>query len=229
MKYLSLISLLFTFSSYAIGPSQFDINIFFDDAKFIGTGVVISGQVEPKLDPLNSCGATFDIQVETEILGAKTGEIIKVHHLMDYRFPSLEVGSKYFFYAEDRSTHKLINLGDEIDPSLSDPKPELCHSKTTNLYIYREFTQKINEEDGFRWLGDFSRDNWTGLQQIKQTKQFPRVYSGFKDSKFGMFTEAKGFGYGNELVFGGAIQLEPVIKLFQDQAKKSLNKPLKRN
>ena len=71
MKYLSLIALLFTFSSYGIGPKQFDIKDFFSDAKFIGTGVVISGFSLPKSSLENFCGATFEVLVVIPILGAK--------------------------------------------------------------------------------------------------------------------------------------------------------------
>jgi len=220
MKYLSLIALLFTFSSYGIGPKQFDIKDFFSDAKFIGTGVVISGFSLPKSSLENFCGATFEVLVVTPILGAKKGEIVKLHHIMDNRFSSLEIGSKYFIYAEDRSTHKLINLGDEIDISLNDPRPKSCHSKTTDLYIYREFTQKINSESGYSWIGDFNIDSWMGLQQIKQAKTLPWVYSGFKDDKYGMFTESWKYGFGKDNVFGGAPQLEPIIELFKQQAAK---------
>ncbi len=220
MKYLSLIALLCTFSSYGIGPKQFDIKDFFSDAKFIGTGVVISGFSLPKTSPEESCGATFEVLVVTPILGAKKGEIVKLHHIMDNRFSSLAIGSKYFIYAEDKSTHKFINLGDEIDISLNDPIPNSCHSKTTNLYIYREFTQKINSESGYSWIGDFNIDSWMGLQQIKQTQKLPWVYSGFKDGKYGMFTESLKYGFGKDNVFGGAPQLEPIIELFKQQAAK---------
>jgi|GEM_PF-7135124 len=220
MKYLSLIALLFTFSSYGIGPTQFDIKDFFSDAKFIGTGVVISGFSLPQNTPEDACGATFEVLVTTPILGADKGEILKLHHIMDKRFPSIEIGSKYFIYAEDKSTHKLINLGDEIDISLNDPKPNYCHSKATNLYIYREFTQKINSESGYSWIGDFNLDSWMGLQQIKQTKTLPWVYSGIKDNKYGMFTESWEYSFDKDNVFGGALQLEPVIKLFKEHAEK---------
>jgi hypothetical protein len=220
MKYLSLIALLFTFSSYGIGPTQFDIKDFFSDAKFIGTGVVVSGISLPKNSPENSCGATFEVLVITPILGAKKGETVKLHHIMDNRFSSLEIGSKYFIYAEDKSTHKLINLGDAIDISLNDPRPKSCHSKATNLYIYREFTQKINSESGYSWIGDLDLNSWMGLQQIKQAKTLPWVYSGLKDNRYGMFTESWNYGFSTDNVFGGAPQLEPIIELFKQHAAK---------
>jgi hypothetical protein len=220
MKYLSLIALLFTFSSYGIGPTQFDIKDFFSDAKFIGTGVIVSGISLPKSSPENSCGATFEVLVVTPIFGAKKGEIIKLHHIIDNRFSSLEIGSRYFIYAEDKSTHKLINLGDEIDISLNDPRPKSCHSEETDLYLYREFTQKISSENGYSWIGDFNANSWMGLQQIKQTRTLPWVYSGMKDNNYGMFTESRGYSFGNDNVFGGALQLEPIIELFKQQAAK---------
>ncbi len=221
MRYFSFVCLcLFTLASYGVAPTEFDIKGFFTDAKFIGTGIVISGISIPEKTPKSTCGATFKVLVESPILGAKQGEIIEIHHLMDSRFPSLEIGSRYFIYAEDKSTHKFINLGDMIDSSLNDSKPKSCHSQTTSLYIYREFTQKISSEDGFNWIGEFSLGSWTGLQQIKQTKSLPWVYSGIRGSKFGMFTESWDYWLGKENVFGGALQLEPVIKLFKEQVEK---------
>ena len=59
-----------------------------------------------------------------------------------------------------------------------------------------------------------------GLQQIKQAKTLPWVYSGFKDDKYGMFTESWKYGFGKDNVFGGAPQLEPIIELFKQQAAK---------
>ncbi len=225
-RFSILLLLSLSLNALGAGPQRFDIQDFFTDGKLIATGIVVSGEALPVGSSQGVCGATFDVIIETEILGAKAGDKVKVHHITDYRYPSLEIGSRYFIYAEDKSKHRLINLGDAIDLDLNSKRPEKCHSQSTDLYIYREFTQRIDGENGFMWVGDFNISSWMGIQQITQTRALPRVYSGFHEGKYGMFTESRDYGFGKEEdgVRGGALQLEPVIKLFKSEFKKSLNK-----
>ncbi|GAA5214057.1 hypothetical protein ACFSJ3_03895 [Corallincola platygyrae] len=110
-------------------PRSFDIDDFFHDGKLIATGVVIDGEAIFADDAFAPCGVTFTVRIEEQILGAKKGELVKVHHLPESRYPSLAVGSRYFFYAEDRSTHQFMVMGDEIDIPLEDNRPEKCHAK----------------------------------------------------------------------------------------------------
>lgn len=225
-KLLILLTLSLSINVFGSQPQQFDVQDFLNNGKLIATGVVISGKSLPTGNSQDICGVTFDVVIETEILGAKVGETIKVHHITDDRYPSLEIGSRYFIYAEDKSTHCLMNLGDTIDIRLNDERPDKCHSKSTNLYIYREFTQRIGGKGEFMWIGDFNRDSWSGIRQITQTRSLPRVYSGFYNNEYGMFVESWEFGFGKEEidVRGGALQLEPVIELFKIELKDSLNK-----
>jgi hypothetical protein len=227
LRLLITILSLAALNAYAAGPQQFAIQDFFPESKLIAIGMVIEGKAMLNKKTSDVCGVTFDVVLEEVVKGGKAGEIVKVHHITDDRFGSLEIGSHYFLYAEDRSTHELINLGDALDITLNKERPKECHSSTTNLYIYREFTHKINGSDGYVWIGEFDLDSWEGIQQITETRRLPRVYLGSHEGGYGYFLESREYGFQNDdKVQGGALALEPVMNLFKTEYAKSLNKSI---
>ena len=218
MKKLLFFLVLVSSNTLAIGPSSFEIKDFFTDAKFIGVVKIESGQASNEFKGYDSCSATYSAKVVESIVGVDKGETISLHHLIDYRDPPFEIGSRYFVYAESRDTHSFINLGDAIDLSLDDPRPKSCHSDHS-LYIYREFSHKVHSDRGFSWIDSMDLRAWSGIRQINEIRnKASRVYYSF-DYLPEMYAIGKP-GRDNKNIRGEGLEYNSVIKLFRKYKQK---------
>jgi len=168
------IGLVIVISSYAASPPRYYLTNFLQDAKFIGTVTITSGKaLHNELGKI--CGIAYEGFVTNSVIGTPKGNSIKLHHLKDirtsYGVEPLEVGSDYFIYAENRNTHKLLQLSDGMArfPQYS----EECHTNSNALYIYREFSDKIKISRGEKRI-EYT-GSW-GMRLIQEFKEANAVY-----------------------------------------------------
>lgn len=170
VAYLCFFAVLWPVAAGAIVASVIDKHEIYQDARFIGTAVILSGtSVTTKDGGHDVCGASYTAFVTGSVLGPSTGSTIRLHVLKDFReemrLGFLEVGSEYFVFAGDRKSHGFIQLTDVYSQVIK--SPEQCHADDDAFYVFREFSGRLERQNGDQVLTNHYIRQIDGVNELR--------------------------------------------------------------
>ena len=206
--------------AFGIGAVQVNLSYVLDGAKDIGIGVVEKSEIVRSQSTDRICGATIWIRVERSALGAKPKETFTVRHIFDVRQGSLEIGSRYLYVAKIREKASFDNLDDYGIPDLDQPRDESCYRGNIDAYLVRPFTHKVNQWEGFEFIGTLEGEEYHGFYQVEEFRGVDRLYFNLPGKHEDAFFAPFLYGLKNKEAIGGLLTTKSIFKLIGSEIEK---------
>ncbi|RTE86264.1 MULTISPECIES: hypothetical protein [Gammaproteobacteria] len=169
--WILFLGVLITWKADALVPPKISTSELFKDAGFIGVVEIAEVHATLGYDTWGSvCGVTYRAHVEESVKGPITNEELFLHVLSNSQNEVLEVGEKYFVYAEGRESQESVLLESPFRRDL-EFFPEDCFSKIDSaLYVDLRFSPKMEEIVGVEAV-----TSW-GIERINGTTELRSVW-----------------------------------------------------
>ena len=209
--YSALLALFIPLVASGIAWSVIDKAAIYEDARFIGTAVILSGDsLASDDDPNRVCAVTYTARVTDSVLGPSQDSMITLHVLQDHRedmqLGFLEVGSEYFVFAGDRESHDFVQITD-VWYRRDETTAEDCHATTEGFYVFQEFSGRVNEHDDDKVLQNLY------IRQIEGALELKSYY--YSDDTFDYYMEPVVKTKYEQTVEGLSFIAVPVSSLFE--------------
>ena len=156
-----------------------------ENARFIGTVNVVSGEALPVDDSDGVCAVRYTARVNESALGPDAGSTVELIVLKDHRddmnLGFLEVGSEYFLIAGSSESHVFYGITDIVfsrDEELID-----CAPVEDAFYVFQEFSSRVQMH-----IEPVVSNYW--LLQIAGIRDLESYYRSDDDSDFDMTPRA---------------------------------------